>query len=112
MTDVFSNKMTATENLTGKGNPGNLETGDLEDWDWIIEAALASTSASKAFTDLSAKTDDKTDGVNQENNGVNKEVNTNNYRVATITPGVIRHTSQPDISLAYYYCYRGVSKDN
>ena len=111
MTDVFS-KMTATENLTGKGDPWNLENGALEDWDWIIEAALATASTSKNFIDLSTKTDDKTAGVNQENNGVNKEVNTKNDRVATITPGVIRHTSQPDISLAYYYCYRGVSKDH
>ena len=27
--------------------------------------------------------------------------------VATIMPGVIRHTSHPDRSLAYYYSYRG-----
>ena len=111
MTDVFS-KMTATENLTGKGDPWNLENGALEDWDWIFEAALATASTSKDFIDLSTKTDDKTAEINQENNGVNKEVNANIERVATITPGVIRHTSQPDISLAYYYCYRGVSKDH
>ena len=27
--------------------------------------------------------------------------------LATILPGVIRHTSHPDRSLAYYYSYRG-----
>ena len=90
MTDVFS-KMTAPENLRGKGKetPWNLENGALEDWEKIFEATIATASTSKAFTDWSTKTDDKTDGVNQENNGMNKDVNTNNYQVATITPGVI-----------------------
>ena len=51
----------------------------------------------------------KAEHQTEEKNGI-REVLVDEIEVRMIVPGVIRHTSQPDISLAYYFYGPFISK--
>ena len=61
------------------------------------------SSLPKVGASHGASEDRKTSGETPHSNG---EKERKEVEATSIVPGVIRHTSQPDISLAYYYSYK------
>ena len=92
----------------------NLGSSDITD-DWIrIFGSYSGTQTSQTALPAFGETFKIYSSNTEENSASHVKVeecsghaDTRSKRLATILPGVIRHTSHPDRSLAYYYSDRG-----
>ena len=91
-----------SEENTEENGDEEKKLPEIQDLSWLCVASHASQNTLPSFVD---DLDKKLFGVEVEHTlgTVDEKEKT---MMATILPGVIRHTSRPHTSLAYYYSYR------
>ena len=111
-TGVFAQPMADRQTMVKPLN--NSDTSDItEEWIRIFEQASHHhplPAFGEAFENTSSDISEKQQvitGSQAKAEECSENVEKRSKTLATILPGVIRHTSHPERSLAYYYSYRG-----